>query len=334
MSPIPPPQEASCAPHAPSHRGPGKKSSGQGQGTPQRAGEGAAPAAPGQLLISRIPARTPGLPSGQLRVARAGPWVIRQGNPSLCAGSEGGASCRSPRWADGNGAVGASASAHRPPQVIPRGPPDGPRGSLQRLSFPKGRAEQPSAAGAPAGFRGGTRRKQRSDRPPVHRRARWPRAQSSPKSGCRWRAAGRPRAPALRNFLRAAAGQEVEGAGAALGRGRGQARAPPPPRPAVAAPPAPPRPPRPEPLRLGVGARVAERGARGRREQSGGGEGGPGPGRAERATRRAFVSGGAGAAAAAGRPERRMRRAAGPIAERCGGGRRGARPGARGDSCV
>nr|CAI9707069.1 unnamed protein product [Rangifer tarandus platyrhynchus] len=71
-----------------------------------------------------------------------------------------------------------------------------------------------------------------------------------------------------------------------------------------------------------------------RGEQSGGGEGGPGPGRAERATLRAFVSGGAEAAAAAGRPERRMRRRAARIEGRCGGRLRGARPGAWRDLCV
>lgn len=126
------------------------------------------------------------------------------------------------------------------------------------------------------------------------------------------------------------------GAGAVLGArgGARPARGPRPlPAPPVAAPPTPQRPRSPVPRSCRVRAPGAERGARPRANKAAAARE-AGPGRAERQTHRAFVSGGAGAAAAAGRPERRMRRPVGRVAERCGGGLRGARPGTRGDLCV
>lgn len=260
-----------------------------------------------------------------------------RGSPCFRAGSEGGGFLPVPtpgRWERSCGCV--------PVRASPAGPPGGPSGAGTH------------AVGGPFSVRPSRRAARRTRDPPGSQGRNREKAEMRPATKPTGAAAGpghrapqspgaagrRPAGPGLplsATFCGRPRGRKWRGAGAGLGRGEAPGQRPAPAPPGGGRAPAPPRPPRqepPPPPRLGVGARVVARGARRRREQSGGGEGGPGPGRAERATRRAFVSGGAATAAAAGRPERRMRRAARPTAERCGGGRRGARPGARGDRCV
>lgn len=277
--------------------------------------------------------------------AQGGLWVTKQENPGLCARSGGFLQILGQtRVEDGKEALRADPARAPSGSSYPRGAWEA---SAQSTAPPESVLPEGPSGGAQLdrGYlltsRSGTQQECTDNEPAIPPQARSlapgaERLQVRVTLGVCQPA----RDPALLNFRGQQQGRKwgVGGGGGAWVAGRCQASAPPPLRPArpVAAPPAPPRPPGPQAQQLSrVAGRVAERGARRRGEQSGSGEGGPGLGRAEQATRRAFVSGGAGAAAAgAGRPERRMRCLAGRISERCGGGRRGARPGAQGHLCA